>query len=152
MSFRTFSTFTSMASITSPCSRTIVATSRKSSLSSETPCSMLRISDSRSMIRFSWKSTSDCEARRGDCCWSCCCCCCWEDERPSVVGEVAATSSRAALEARSFSRARRWITWNSWPAAPNSRESFWTVYFWDACHENSFVNSLSSVNVMGRDD
>ena len=136
VSFRTFSTFRSMASITSPCSLTMVATSRKSSLSSLTPCSMFLISASRSMIRLSWKSTSDCGARRGSSICCCCCCCCWEP--PSPEGEVA--SSSAAFEARSFSRARRWMTWNSTPADPNSRDSFWTVYFCEGCH-GAFVSS-----------
>lgn len=42
------------------------------------------------------------------------------------------------------------MTWNSWPAAPNSRDSFCAVYFWDACHGvivNSEVCTWSTTKV-----
>lgn len=46
----------------------------------------------------------------------------------------------AEADARSFSRARRCIAWNSVPDAWNSRDSFCWVYFWDAC-----LQSLSAM-------
>ena len=67
-----FSTLLLITSNCSPCSLTMCATSLNSSFNSVTPCSMFRISASRSTIKESWKSTSSCEASRS---CSCDCCC-----------------------------------------------------------------------------
>lgn len=127
VSFVTFSTFSAMRSSWPPCSCTICATSRNSSFSSLTLCSMFRISASRSMINASWKSTSSWFASRGS---SSCCCCCWA----SADGAVRPASSRAVraaiVEARCFSRARRWTAWNSSRVDLNSDDSFCCVHFW----------------------
>lgn len=134
MSIRTFSTFSEMISSCSPCSCTMVATSLNSSFNSPTLCSIFLISLSRSMINDSWKSTSSCEARR-----SCSCsCCCWRPnpEPDCAVGDGASASRAArpaAAEARSFSRAVRWRSWNSRREAWNSRFSFDWVNRWAGC-------------------
>ncbi len=62
-----FSTFSWILSRSSPCSLTMCATSLNSSFNSVTPCSMFRISASRSTINESWKSTSSCDASLNSC-------------------------------------------------------------------------------------
>lgn len=45
-------------------------------------------------------------------------------------GSLDSRAVRAAeAEARCFSRARRWMVWNSVPEEANSRDSFCWVYF-----------------------
>jgi len=125
------STCSEIRSSCSPCSCTMWATSRKSSFSSPTDCSMLRISDSRSIISDSWKSTSSWDASR-----SCSCSCCCPNPPCSWVGDPdwSWSAARAAeADARSFSIAWRWSTWNSVREALNSRLSFPWVNFCDGC-------------------
>ncbi|KAL2167761.1 hypothetical protein VTG60DRAFT_857 [Thermothelomyces hinnuleus] len=121
VSSRTFSTLLAMVSSTSPCSVTIWATCWNSTLRSPTPCSMLRISSSRSMMSASWKSTSSCGASRASSC-CCCCCCSWRScgltgppaPAPAPAAASCSTAARAAeTEAFCFSRACRWRDWNS---------------------------------------
>lgn len=131
VSFLVLSTFTLIRSSWSPCSCTICATSLKSSFNSPTDCSIFRISDSRSMISDSWKSTSSWLASRS-CSCSCSCACCCEG---SPDGDMASSRATRALEAedRCFSMARRCTVWNSSREALNSRASFCWVYFWAGC-------------------
>lgn len=134
VSVTVFSTLVLISSSCPPCSRTIWATSRNSSLSSPTLCSMLRISDSRSIISDSWKSTSSCGA---SCIWSCCCscCCCWGSSEYLCRPEESPVS-RACLDEFAddlcFSIASLCIVWNSDPEDWNSRDNRCWVYFCDA--------------------
>lgn len=118
VSVATFCTFPLIVSSCPPCSWTICATSLNSSFNSPTLCSIFRISDSRSTIKESWKSTSSCEAKRS---WSCSCicdCCCEGLSECGAEGSLDSRAVRAAeAEARCFSRARRWMDWNSVPDA-----------------------------------
>lgn len=126
----TFCALYAMVSICSPCSLTICATCWNSTFRSPTPCSMLRISSSRSMMSASWKSTSSCGARRS----SSCCCCSSRSWAVSAEGEApdsTSTAARAAeTEAFCFSRACRCRSWKVDREDWNSRESFCWVSFW----------------------
>lgn len=146
VSVATFCTLPLIVSSCPPCSCTICATSLNSSFSSPTLCSIFRISDSRSTISESWKSTSSCDARRSwSCSCSCCDCCCCEGLSEYGWFEEGSLGSRAVraaeADSRSFSRARRCIDWNSVPDAWNSRDSFCWVYLWDACSPSQLAMS-----------
>lgn len=117
VSVTVFVTLFSIMSSCAPCWPTICATSRNSSFSSPTLCSMFRISDSRSMISDSWKSTSSCGAKRS---CSCCCCCCAGSSEYLGSPEVSPDSMAArapVADCLCFSSARRCIDWNSEPDA-----------------------------------